>query len=500
MKIAFLNPQGNFDENDSYLTEHADFGGQLVYVKETAKTMANIGIEVDIITRQIVDKNWKGFEDQLDTYEDVDNLRIIRIPFGGKKFLNKEKLWPYIEYYVDEIINFYNKEGSFPKFFTAHYGDGGLAAAMLYDRQKIPYSFTGHSLGAQKIDKLEVNKDNILQLNKKYNFSLRIIAERISMANSAINIVSTNQERLEQYNHHLYNDVVDVKDDSKFAVIPPGVNISLFNTNGQNDQEAIVQDKINNMFNRDIFNDRIDLPVIVASSRLSPKKNHVGLIKAYAKNIKVQEKYNMVIILRGINNPFDDYSYAKLEEKNILDEIMSIIKYNNLEGKISMFSLDSQKQLASCYRILAKRKSVFSLTALYEPFGLAPIEAMACGLPAVVTKNGGPTEVLQEADKKYGILVDPSDTNDIARGLLEIHKDNKTYKKYQNLAIERVHNKYTWENTARNYIKQIEDKISQANDGEDFSYLSLDPFFKFLDNTNCGLEWLKYNYLKDDNK
>jgi sucrose-phosphate synthase len=34
MRIAFLNPQGNFDPGDSYWTEHPDFGCQLVYVKQ----------------------------------------------------------------------------------------------------------------------------------------------------------------------------------------------------------------------------------------------------------------------------------------------------------------------------------------------------------------------------------------------------------------------------------------------------------------------------------
>ena len=32
MHILFFNPQGNFDKTDSYMTEHPDFGGQLVYV------------------------------------------------------------------------------------------------------------------------------------------------------------------------------------------------------------------------------------------------------------------------------------------------------------------------------------------------------------------------------------------------------------------------------------------------------------------------------------
>ena len=61
MHIVFLNPQGNFDSADSYLTEHPDFGGQLVYVKELAQAMAKQGHKVDIVTRRIRDSSWPNF-------------------------------------------------------------------------------------------------------------------------------------------------------------------------------------------------------------------------------------------------------------------------------------------------------------------------------------------------------------------------------------------------------------------------------------------------------
>ena len=61
MRVAFLNPQGNFDAKDSHWTEHPDFGGQLVYVKELGLALARLGIEVDILTRRIVDPEWPEF-------------------------------------------------------------------------------------------------------------------------------------------------------------------------------------------------------------------------------------------------------------------------------------------------------------------------------------------------------------------------------------------------------------------------------------------------------
>ena len=134
MHIGFLNPQGNFDAQDSYWTEHPDFGGQLVYVKELALAMAAEGHKVDLITRQVIDDDWPEFAAPLDSYPDQDGVRIVRIPCGPQAFLAKEDLWPYVgSEWVPGIIEFYRSSGGLPDFFTAHYGDGGLAGAVLQD-------------------------------------------------------------------------------------------------------------------------------------------------------------------------------------------------------------------------------------------------------------------------------------------------------------------------------------------------------------------------------
>ena len=90
MHVVFMNPQGNFDPQDSYLTEHPDFGGQLVYVKELAQAMSRRGHKIDIVTRKVQDKSWPEFSSDQDSYPGFEeNLRILRFSFGGKKFLKK---------------------------------------------------------------------------------------------------------------------------------------------------------------------------------------------------------------------------------------------------------------------------------------------------------------------------------------------------------------------------------------------------------------------------
>ena len=97
MHVIFLNPQGNFDPADSHLTEHPDFGGQLVYVKEVAQAMTAAGHRVDILTRQIIDPDWPEFDASLDHYpESGAASRIVRLPCGGPPLLYKEWLWDHL--------------------------------------------------------------------------------------------------------------------------------------------------------------------------------------------------------------------------------------------------------------------------------------------------------------------------------------------------------------------------------------------------------------------
>jgi len=450
---AFLNPQGNFDQNDSYWTEHPDFGGQLVYVKEVSKALADMGIKVDIITRQINDPEWPEFSDLYDSYPDTENLRIIRLPFGGDKFLEKEKLWPHLKEYVDAVADFYDEEGSFPDFFTTHYGDGGLAGVLLKEKMTTPFSFTGHSLGAQKMDKLNFGEDNYNKLIDRFKFHSRIISERLAMRYANQIIVSTSQERYEQYSHPYYQGAVDVENDKKFSVIPPGVNTEVFDGSFSKNTAQMIE----NYLERDLKENRTDLPCIISASRLDQKKNHVTLVKAFAEDKELQDRANLVITLRGIENPFEDYSSAGDEEKEILSEIMEIISESELTGKVSMFPISSQKELAECYGYLAGKESVFSLTSFYEPFGLAPVEAMAAGLPAVVTKNGGQKEIM--GNDEYGILIDPEDPADTAEGLKKIVGKKKVWKKYQDKAEYRVKSKYTWKQTAERYLEAMQNGL-----------------------------------------
>jgi sucrose-phosphate synthase len=197
----------------------------------------------------------------------------------------------------------------------------------------------------------------------------------------------------------------------------------------------------------------------VASSRLDHKKNHLGLVRAFAHSKTLQEKANLVFITGALDDPLRDDSQAGPAEQEVLRDIRTVVDKNALWGKISAFGLQGQPALAATYRFLAERGSVFALTAHYEPFGLAPLEAAAAGLPVVVTQNGGPSESLREGDTEYGVLVDPADAEDIARGLERVLGDEETWKQFAQLGRQRVLDRYTWERTAENYLITLEEIV-----------------------------------------
>ena len=445
MHIIFLNPQGNFDPNDSHLTEHPDFGGQLVYVKEVAQAMAAAGRRVDILTRRIVDPEWPEFEAPLDHYPGSgDNLRIVRLPCGGQRFLNKEQLWDHLPEFIDNVVAFYGD--TLPDFATAHYADGGYCAALLERSAGLGFTFTGHSLGAQKLDKLGMSQTNAEEMEARFRFSRRIAAERLAMRRAFRIITSTDQERREQYSHSLYDGAVDVDNPSRFSVIPPGVNTQIFSTETGEIDRSLAAGLL-----RDVVS--AERPMVVVSNRLDEKKNTIGVVEAFAGSEELRRRASLILCLRGIDDPFAEIGQLAVEERQVLAPILRTIERNRLRDRVHFLNIPSQRALAATYRTVAAGGGVFALTSSYEPFGLAPIEAASCGLACVATRNGGPSEIFADGS---GILVDPADSRDIARGLVEA-LDNQG--DLARRARQRVLTTYTWQKTAEAYAAVISEGL-----------------------------------------
>lgn len=98
------------------------------------------------------------------------------------------------------------------------------------------------------------------------------------------------------------------------------------------------------------------------------------------------------------------------------------------------------------------------LPSFYDSFGIVLIEAMACGLPVVATRCGGPEEVV---DDRAGRLVETGDANDLAAGILAVID---RYSGYDRQAIRRVAaERYDYREVVGQIYELYEEVLGAAN-------------------------------------
>ena len=349
-------------------------------------------------------------------------------------------MWDHLPEFVDRTVEFY--KGVVPDFVTAHYADGGYCAVLMEAATGLRFTFTGHSLAAQKMDKLGMEVANAEEMEERFQFSRRIDAERQTMERAYRIITSTRQERMVQYGHELYRGAVDVDDDSRFAVIPPGVNTKVFSTE-KGEDDGPLGERLDETLRHP------EQPHLLIASRIDEKKNIGTAVQAWVENPSLHKRACLALCIRGLDDPWMDIGSLTDEEQEVLQPILDMIEAAGLRERTEFLNLQSQAELAAAYRYFADHKSLFILPSVYEPFGLAPIEAAACGLACVATKNGGPSEIFENDS---GVLVDPFNADDIARG---IRQALNRQEELSERGRERVLDMYTWKKTAARYMEVI---------------------------------------------
>ena len=151
LRLLHLHLHGLFRSQELELGRDSDTGGQTLYVLELARSLA-LRPEVDhvdVVTRQIVDRRVSP-DYALPEEPICPGARILRFPFGPKRYLRKELLWPHLEQLADQLVSRLSQPGEAVDWIHAHYADAGLVGALVSQRTGIPLVFTGHSLGREK--------------------------------------------------------------------------------------------------------------------------------------------------------------------------------------------------------------------------------------------------------------------------------------------------------------------------------------------------------------
>jgi len=445
------------------LGRDADTGGQVLYVLQLAEELSrNENVErVDVFTRLILDKTVS--DDYGRHVEEIsEKCRIVRLRCGGRKYIRKELLWPYLDEFIDKTIRFICKEERIPDIIHGHYADAGYVGASLSTFFGVPFVFTGHSLGKGKLERLLLGGMKEEEIEKKFKISHRIQVEEDVLSQADLVITSTRHEMKEQYGQYKNKDMTTYK------VIPPGVDLEKFYPyyheapmGGEEvEMRAYAHSSLQDELARFLINH--ERPLILALCRPDRRKNISGLIKAYGEDLELKAIANLAIFA-GIRKNITE---MEENEQSVLTEMLLLMDKYDLYGKMAIPKThEFDYEVPELYRICAETRGCFVNPALTEPFGLTLIEAAATGTPIVATDHGGPHDIVSNLNN--GILVNPNDTKKISEAIKLVLTDPQKWKKYSKNGLLNVHKYYTWKSHAKTYWNCIH-KLNRATVGEDF--------------------------------
>lgn len=182
-------------------------------------------------------------------------------------------------------------------------------------------------------------------------------------------------------------------------------------------------------------------PILFSMARLDKVKNISGLVEMFAKNPRLRELVNLVVVAGNIQKE----KSKDREEMAEIDKMHNLMKEYELDGDFRWLCAQTDRVLnGELYRYIADSHGAFVQPALYEGFGLTVIEAMTCGLPTFATCHGGPKEIV--VSDVSGFHIDPFHPESASKIIVDFFerctKEKDYWTKLSDGGLERIRTKY----------------------------------------------------------
>jgi glycosyltransferase involved in cell wall biosynthesis len=177
--------------------------------------------------------------------------------------------------------------------------------------------------------------------------------------------------------------------------------------------------------------------VILYLGRLHPKKSPEDMVKAFPKIVREVPNAKLVIAGKG-------------SEKEKLEKLVQELK---LQGKVIFTGFVSENAKWG----LLKRCDIFVLPSIVEAFGIALIEAMACGKPVIATNVGPFPEIIK--DGETGVLIPVHSPPSLADAVISLARNPEKRMLIGKKAKEEVENRFDIRKIANDYLKIYDEAV-----------------------------------------
>lgn len=351
-----------------------DAGGMNVYIRELSGHLARLGLPVDVFTR-------RTNPNAPETTQICDGVNQINITAGPEAPVDKNELFQYLPEFAAQAALYSVKQGVRYDVVHAHYWLSGWVAQLLKRYWDTPFVQMFHTTAAMK---------NAVSSPLNQETSKRAHTERL-LVDLCDSLIAANPDERAHLIWHQHSR------SNKVCTIPPGVDLQLFRP--QDQRESRSQLGIN-----------LDEKVVLFVGRIDPIKGIDTLLEA--AEIMIAEKSSPTFLIVGGDT---DERGAPIGS---LAEIESAARERGVAQSFRFLGSQPQDQLPTYY----SAADVVAVPSLYESFGLAAIEAMACGTPVVASRSGGLRFTVE--DGRNGFLVPVCESRRLARSLDRVLSDD----------------------------------------------------------------------------
>jgi D-inositol-3-phosphate glycosyltransferase len=393
----------------AFISEHAspravlggvDAGGQNVYVDEVSRNVARLGHQVDVFTRRDGDLpevlSW------------APGVRIVNVPVGPPTWVFKDDLWPLMPAFRDEMLRFMECEGIHYDVIHANFWMSSWVGAELRSMLGVPLVQIFHATGLTK--------------QRHQGAADTSPAERIQVERRIVREADRSIAQCPAEERELVDDYG--ADPEKVAVIPSAVNVDAFRPIGREEARRAIGVETDDL-------------VIGYIGRMLPRKDVRNLVRATAILLG-RSPLAVRLLLVGGETPEPDA--AATPEIGVLQR-----RGEELGISDRMIFIGKRQPDVLCNYYSAS--DVVVTTPWYEPFGLTPLEAMACGRPVIGSAVGGISFTVE--DGETGFLVPPRDPEALATRLEDLLTQPRLRERMGRAARRRVEARFTWPVVAR---------------------------------------------------